>query len=147
MKVLAIASKGGHWIQLLRITKALTDIDIVYVSTNSNFSKTVKGHRFYTVSDGNRNSLFRLILTFFRLLRIVYIVNPKIILTTGAAPGLMGILVGAIYGKKTIWVDSMANVEEISTSGKIAHYFASRVYTQWPKLANSKFIYSGNILS
>lgn len=147
MRILAIASKGGHWVQLLRITKAFTDTETIYVSTNSKLSETVEGHRFYTVPDGNRNSILRLIHTFFLMLRIIHKTKPDTLITTGSGPALMGIIAGWLTGKKTIWIDSIANVERVSSSGKIAHYFASRVYTQWPNLANSKFIFNGNILS
>lgn len=147
MRILAIASKGGHWIQLLRITKAFTDTETTYVSTNSNLAETVEGHRFYTVPDGNRNSILRLSHTFFLMIKIIRKTKPDTIITTGSAPALMGIIAGSLTGKKTIWIDSIANVERVSMSGRIAHYFANRVYTQWPNLANSKFIFRGNILS
>jgi len=147
MKILAIASKGGHWVQLLRITKALNHCDIAYVSTYSRLSETVKEHPFYTILDGDRNAIFRLLQTLFIMFKIIYKTQSDIIITTGSAPALMGIIAGKIMGKKTIWIDSIANVEKVSTSGRIAHYFANRVYTQWPDLANSKFLFNGNILS
>ncbi len=147
MKILAIASKGGHWVQLLRITEALSTSQITYVSTYPKSVQPVKGYPFYSIPEGNRNAILGLIRTFFLMLGIIHKTKPDVILTTGSAPALMGIIAGRITGKRTIWVDSIANVEKVSTSGRIAQYFASRVYTQWPDLANSKFIFHGNILS
>jgi UDP-N-acetylglucosamine:LPS N-acetylglucosamine transferase len=69
-----------------------------------------------------------------------------VIVTTGAAPGLFGIFIGKVLGVKTIWIDSIANVEKLSLSGKIASRMADRVYTQWEHLATPKIIYAGNIL-
>lgn len=146
-KILAIASVGGHWIQLLRLKPAFKENDIIFVSTNASFSKMVNGHKFYSIPDSNRKNILKLILTFFKLTQIIWTEKPDVIITTGAAPGLMGIIAGRILGARTVWIDSIANVEEISLSGKIANKFANRVYTQWPDLASNKIYYSGNVLS
>lgn len=147
MKVLAIASAGGHWIQLLRLLPALEGQEIIFVSTHESFSETVKEHKFYTVPDSNRWNKIKLLKTGFCLLRLVFSLKPDIIVTTGAAPGLMGIISGKIFGARTVWVDSIANAEKVSLSAQIALLFADRVYTQWPKLSTSKIIYNGNVLS
>lgn len=147
MKVLAIASKGGHWVQLLRLTPAFTEHEVVFISTTKELADTVKGSEFHCVEDGNRDSKFKLIGTFIKLTKLIKKIKPDVIITTGAAPGLMGIIAGRFLGAKTIWVDSIANVDKVSMSGSIASFLASRTYTQWPHLANSKFIFDGNILS
>ena len=76
----------------------------------------------------------------------VAVLRPGVIITTGAAPGLMGIIIGRIFGAKTIWIDSIANVEKLSLSGRIAVKIADRVYTQWSHLSTNRVVYSGNLL-
>jgi UDP-N-acetylglucosamine:LPS N-acetylglucosamine transferase len=147
MKVLAIASIGGHWIQLLRVTLAFKDMEVVFVSTKESFSSTVADHKFYAVPDASRWDKFKLFSTFWQVFKVVRAERPAAIITTGAAPGLMGLIAGKICRTKTIWVDSIANVDEISLSGRIALKFADKVYTQWPDLATSKIVYAGNVLS
>lgn len=147
MKVLAIASMGGHWIQLLRLRPAFEGADVVFVSNNASFSTMVEGKKFYAVTDANRNNKLGLIKSFFEVLKIVLKEKPDTIITTGAAPGIMGLFAGKLLRKKTIWIDSIANVEELSMSGRLASKFADRVYTQWPDLAKGNIVYSGNILS
>lgn len=147
MRVLAIASAGGHWVQLLRLIPAFGDQDIAFVSTDPKFGTTVKDYTFFSVPDANQREKFQLINCFFRVSRIVIRQRPRVIITTGAAPGLMGIIVGRLIGAKTIWIDSIANAEKISLSGKIAAYFADRVYTQWENLATDKIQFKGNVLS
>jgi UDP-N-acetylglucosamine:LPS N-acetylglucosamine transferase len=145
MKILAIASVGGHWVQLLRITKGLRDVKITYVTTNGNFKNMVEGSNFFSITDGSRWSKLKLILSFLEVFKIIYREKPAVIITTGAAPGLMAILSGKLLGIRTVWIDSVANVDELSMSGKIALKFANRVYTQWPNLATDKIIYAGNV--
>lgn len=147
MKIVAIASVGGHLIELLRMKSAFHDMDVVYISTNPNCSSMVEGYKFYSVTDASRWNKLKLIQSFFQVLSVIFKEKPDAVITTGAAPGLMGIIAGRILGAKTIWVDSIANVDELSMSGRIACKIADRVYTQWPDLAKSKIIYSGNILS
>lgn len=147
MRVLAIASAGGHWIQLLRLMPAMAGHEMVYASTRASFAETVPGHSFYTVPDASRWNKLRLFYMAFVVLRLVMRLKPGLIVTTGAAPGLMAILAGRMLGVRTVWIDSIANVERLSMSGNIAQYIAHRCYTQWPELANTKTIYHGNVLT
>lgn len=146
-KIFAVASIGGHWIQLLRIAKPLEGrYEVVYLCTHSKCATMVEGHQFYQMADYSRWDAWKLIPSFFQLMKIIRKEHPVAILTTGATPGLTCLLAGKMLGKKTIWVDSIANVKHLSLSGRIASKFASRIYTQWKDLATSNITYAGNIL-
>ena len=147
MKILAIANAGGHFIQLLRLKPAFEGHHLFFMSSKKSFSELVSNHGYYYVSDANRKNKIKLITNFIRVFKIVMKLRPDIIVTTGAALGLMGLIAGKLLGIKTIWVDSIANAAKISLSGKIASKFANKCYTQWPDLADKKFIYEGNVLS
>ncbi|MES2454283.1 MAG: oligosaccharide biosynthesis protein Alg14 [Bacteroidota bacterium] len=147
MKVLAIASVGGHWVQLLRLLPAFDQMELVFVSTKESSASMVPGYRYYSVPDASRWNKFRLIQSFLKLSIIVFRERPDVVISTGAAPGLMGLMAAKILGIKTIWVDSMANAERLSMSGKLARKFADRIYTQWPELADEKVVCAGSVLS
>jgi UDP-N-acetylglucosamine:LPS N-acetylglucosamine transferase len=147
MKVIAIASAGGHWVELLRLLPAFDGMELIFVSTISSLSSTISGHKFYCVRDASRWNKFRLAMSFFDVFKIILNEKPKVVVSTGAAPGLMGLVAGKILGCKTIWIDSVANADKLSLSGKIALQFADKIYTQWPDLANERIVYAGNILS
>ncbi|GEO09888.1 hypothetical protein SAE01_23840 [Segetibacter aerophilus] len=117
------------------------------MSTNESFADTVEGYKFFKVPDSNRKNKLQLIKSALLVAKHVLSLKPDVIVTTGAAPGLMGILVGKLMGAKTIWIDSIANVEKISMSGNIALKIADRVYTQWEHLSNNKILFNGNVLS
>jgi UDP-N-acetylglucosamine:LPS N-acetylglucosamine transferase len=146
MKLMAIASIGGHWVELLRLNGAFDEMEVVYVSTTESMGLTVPGHKFYAVPDSNRWDKFKLLTTLSKVYKIVRSEKPDFIISTGAAPGLLALLVGKLLGVKTIWVDSIANVEKLSLSGRIAFKFVDRTYTQWPELATNGIIYAGNVL-
>lgn len=145
-KILAVASMGGHWIQLLRITRCLeNEYDVVYCSTNEKYGTMAGGHDFYVTEDFNRKNIWRLLPAFVRQYRMLGKIRPDVLLTTGAAPGLAFLLAARLRGIRTIWIDSIANVDRMSQSGKIATRIASRTYTQWPSLAGDKVMYAGNV--
>jgi hypothetical protein len=146
--VLAIASIGGHWVQLLRLMPlfSISTNDVTFISTWDNVDKMVDGHKYFAVPDANRHNKFNLLRCGLAIFSIIFSSRPQIIITTGAAPGLFGVLAGRLLGIKTVWIDSIANVEKLSLSGNIALKLADRVYTQWEHLSNRKVIFAGNIL-
>ena len=146
-KVMAVASIGGHWVQLLRIARPMEEkYEMVYVSTHPKCATMVEGQKFCQTADFSRSDVWKLIPSCFKTIKTIRKENPDAIITTGAAPGLVFLFVGRLLGKKTIWIDSIANAEHLSASGRIASRFASRTYTQWKDLANDRIFYSGNIL-
>jgi len=144
--VLAIASIGGHWIELQRLTPLFKEHDVTYISNKDFISNKVGGSKYYKVPDANKDEKINLIRCFCMVFLRIAVLRPGVIITTGAAPGLMGIVVGRIFGAKTIWIDSVANVEKLSLSGRIAVKIADRVYTQWSHLSTQKVVYRGNLL-
>ena len=64
--------------------------------------------------------------------------RPTIVVSTGAAPGYLAIRGGRLLGARTIWIDSVANVEELSMSGRMASATADLCLTQWPHLAGGQ---------
>lgn len=145
--ILAVASQGGHWTQLRRIADALAhEYDITYISTIDMTPTLPAGAKMHMVPDFSRWDAWKLLPSLWRTWRVVSKVKPRAIITTGAAPGLVAILVGRLRGIRTLWIDSIANAEQLSGSGKVARKLAHRIFTQWPHLANNCVEYHGNAL-
>lgn len=136
-KVLAVASTGGHWVQLMRLCPVWQDCKVSYITTSKDARVTVPG-RLHVVADANRWERLKMALMFLQVAKVLLIERPDVVITTGAAPGLAAVALGRLVGAKTIWVDSIANSEELSGSGRIAKRFASVCLTQWPHLAADK---------
>ena len=136
-KVLAVASAGGHWIQLLRLREAFDGFDITYVTTNESYRTMIVGASFRSVTDANRNKKLHMVLLVLQMAWILLIERPTVIVTTGAAPGFIAIRLGKWFGAKTLWIDSIANAEELSLSGRLATRHADTVLTQWQHLAHA----------
>ena len=55
----------------------------------------------------------------------------------GAAPGFFAISLARLVGARSVWVDSIANAEELSLSGQKATRVATLTLTQWPSLGEA----------
>ncbi len=51
MKILAVASGGGHWTELLRLTAAFDGHELSFMCTNLTFRETVPNFPFYKIQD------------------------------------------------------------------------------------------------
>lgn len=131
-KLLAVASQGGHLIQLMRLKPVFDLYDASYVS---NQHREGMEENFTTIADANRNAKFKLLLLFMQMLWIMIRKRPDVVISTGAAPGYFALMLGKLLGAKTIWLDSIANAEELSLSGQRAGKFADLWLTQWPEVA------------
>ena len=45
------------------------------------------------------------------------------------------LLFGRLVGAKSLWIDSIAQAEEMSSSGRIAKKLATATVAQWPEVA------------
>ena len=147
-KILAIASPGGHWIQLNKICKPLENqFDVVYITPGAQYSTKNKNQRVLNITDASADSKLKLIPLVFQLVTIFIKERPTAIISTGAAPGAIAILLAKVLPIKTVWVDSIANVAKLSRSGKIIKNIADKVITQWEPLSDGhKITYQGSIL-
>jgi UDP-N-acetylglucosamine:LPS N-acetylglucosamine transferase len=134
-RILAIASGGGHWVELQRLTPAFDDLDVVYASVYSEYADDVPGRRFYFFRDVSRRDRFGFIVLVIQLMRLLLIERPKIVITTGSLPCCIALILAKyLFGARTMWIDSIANVQQLSSSGKLAGKFVDVWLTQWPGL-------------
>lgn len=134
-RVLAVASAGGHWVQLQRLRPVLAEHELAFVTTDAGYREELPDFRIHVVNDASRNSRFRLMLLAFQVLFVVIRERPDVVISTGAAPGYFALRIGRLLGARTIWLDSIANVDEMSLAGRLARPYADLWLTQWSHLA------------
>jgi UDP-N-acetylglucosamine:LPS N-acetylglucosamine transferase len=136
-RVLAVASGGGHWVQLRRLFGAFEDCDLALATVHADYvADAPSGARFYTIRDATRWDRLALLHLAFQVLRIVVMERPHVVVSTGAAPGYLALRIGKMLGARTIWIDSIANVEHMSLSGKKIKPHADVWLTQWEHLSS-----------
>lgn len=134
-KVLAISSGGGHWIQLLRLRPAFEGCYVTYATVRIGYRNDVGDAEFRLIHSANRWHIISLLRSAFGIMRLIVVIRPDIVITTGAAPGYFAARFGKWFGARVIWVDSIANAQELSLSGRKAGKFVDLWVTQWMHLA------------
>ena len=133
--VLAISSGGGHWLQLSRLAPAWRGCRVVSACTADAPPMPGGVDSHHRLRDATRWSRWDLFVLGVQVARLMMQVRPDVVVTTGALPGLWAVFWGRILGAQTVWIDSLANVQRVSASGRLAAYMATQWWTQWPHLA------------
>jgi UDP-N-acetylglucosamine:LPS N-acetylglucosamine transferase len=136
MRVCLAASAGGHASALLKLHRCWEGLDCFAVTTSKVLEKQfAKYGRVYVVEESNRLHPLKVLRTLAGCVKIVLRERPAVILSTGAAVGCIMALLGRSLGARIAWVDSIANTEHLSLSGRLVRPFADLVLTQWPEVA------------
>jgi UDP-N-acetylglucosamine:LPS N-acetylglucosamine transferase len=99
------------------------------------------------VPDCNRDAPLRMLAAALRVGAHLLRHRPHVVISTGALPGVIALALGRLLGARTIWIDSIANAEEMSMSGRLARRVAHLWLSQWPHVAEAEgATYAGAVL-
>jgi UDP-N-acetylglucosamine:LPS N-acetylglucosamine transferase len=135
-RILAVSSGGGHWVQMLRLRPAFADKQVTYASVGMSRAADVAPAAYRSIPDANRAQKLKLLWLLMKLSWLVLRVRPDVVISTGAAPGYLAVRIGRMLGARTLFLDSIANAEELSLSANLAKRHCDLVLTQWPHLAD-----------
>lgn len=145
-RLLAVASGGGHWDELMAIRHAFDGFKVVYATTNPDVTYA-GGEQIRILTDSNRWQFGQSVRTASEMLKLVRTFRPNVVVSTGAAPGAYALAFGKMFGARTIWVDGLAAAAELSMSGRMVRPFADLHLTQWEHLTQGpRTQYMGSIL-
>jgi UDP-N-acetylglucosamine:LPS N-acetylglucosamine transferase len=129
------------------LATALQELRVDFVCSDARGSADVPAGSFAgAVTDAYLDTPIRALVCFVQVARIVWRSRPKVVISTGAAPGLFAVAVGSMLGAKTIWVESLCGITRLTTSGRLARMFVTKFLVQWPELASGDAEYYGNLL-
>ena len=137
-QVLFIASTGGHLNELLQLSPMFKEHDYYLITekTKSNmYLKDKYPKRVNYLVYGTRSNMltypFKLLYNCFKSLFLYLKVRPKVIITTGAHSAGPMCCIGKIFGSKIIYIETFANSETKSVTGKLVYKFADLFIVQW----------------
>lgn len=137
-RLFAVASAGGHWQQLMELRPAFAGCDVLYGTTIEGLAAEFGAFPSVVLPDCNRNELWRLPQVATALNREIRRFRPDVVLSTGALPGVAALVIGKSVRARTVWIDSIANAEKMSMSGKMARRFADLWLSQWKHVAEAE---------
>lgn len=125
---------------------AIDPATTVFATTNRELAAREGLRHVHLLPDSNRDAPARSLRCMIASARLVWRVRPHVLVTTGALPGLFCLIFARLLGARTVWIDSIANSDHPSLSGRCARPFATRWYTQWEHLAGPHRRYDGALL-
>jgi UDP-N-acetylglucosamine:LPS N-acetylglucosamine transferase len=130
-------SGGGHWVQMRRLLPALEGCTLSYVGVYQALDPDLGEAPYYQVRDVSRTDPLGFVVIIWQLWTAIRREQPDVVISTGAAPGLMAILMAKLLRRsRAMWIDSIANTEELSLSGRLARRMVDAWLVQWPHLAS-----------
>lgn len=146
-RVLAVASAGGHWQQLMALRPAYAHQQVTFLTTLPGLPEQYGAAPARIVPDCNRDEPVKALRSLVAILVQVLRVRPHVVITTGALPGVIALALGRLTGARCVWVDSVANAEEFSASGRLARRVAHLRLSQWQGVAEAEGAdYAGALL-
>ena len=147
-KVLAVASGGGHWHQLMQLRPALPADRTVFVSPLPKPATGLVDEPYAQITDGNQHTKFKLLICLIQLAFIILRHRPAVVVSTGAAPGYLAMRLARLFGARCLFIDSIANAGELSLSATLAKKSGYTVYSQWPDVASAEGVgFAGAVFS
>ena len=141
LKLVVGASAGGHaneLIRLLDIAEAgLWPEVTAYVTTlqltAEAFAK--RGRAVHVIGESDRKKPLRAVAVLFRSFALAARLRPDVVITTGSMPLAVFAICAKLFGAKIVWIDSVAQIEDLSLSGKVMRHVADLCLAQWPEVA------------
>lgn len=149
-KVCLISSSGGHLEQIKQLKDVYAKYDCFYVVTRTKATEAMK-QKHYIVSDLVRTNkaveVIRMIRMMFEQLVIFCKEKPDVILTTGAAVAIPMCLIGKVFKRKVIYIESFARMTTPNKTGLLIYKFADLFIIQWEALKKyyPNAVYGGSI--
>jgi len=150
MKKLAlIASSGGHLFQLSSLKEFWGEKEHFWVSFKTQDAiYLLKDEKVYWAHFPTNRNIKNLIKNLFMAIKIIRKEKPDAIMSTGAGIAVPFLLIGKLFGKKTLYLESITRNEELSLSGRLVYPFVDKLLVQWPQLAEKykKTEFEGRII-
>lgn len=140
-KVLFISSTGGHLTELMQLKPMFNDYNFHIVTEKTKVNLALKeeygskiDYVIYGTKDHKFTYIFKLLVNCLIELFIYIKIRPKYIVSTGAHIAGPMCLIGKIFGSKIIFIETFANINTKTITGKLVYPFADLFLVQWESM-------------
>src|SRR5574344_233859 len=116
-KVMFISSTGGHFSELMMLKEVMLKQDYFLITEKTDSTKSLKeehkekmGFLVYGTREHKFIYPFKFLYNFLKSLILFIKVNPKVIVTTGTHTAIPMCIIGKIFKRKIIFIETFANV-------------------------------------
>ncbi len=143
-KICFVASGGGHLRQLLQIAPLQEEFPYYFVTEKTSLGESlIKDHKTRFVphfafgqrkTDGLLPFLWSGIKNTFVSTKHFLCERPDVVISSGAGAAFVTLILARIFGKKIIYIESIARVTEVSLFGRLAAKHAGLKIVQWESM-------------
>lgn len=137
-KVLFISSTGGHLSELLKLKPMFKDYDYHIITEKDKSNEYLKeeyGTRVSYLPYCTRRKIISYIFIYtFLIMKTVYLfakIRPEVVVSTGTHTAVPMCYLGKLCGKKIIYIETFANINRKTLTGKIIYPIANLFIVQW----------------
>lgn len=141
MKVLFIASTGGHLSEMLQLSSIFKNYDynIITEKTKSTIGlKDKYPNKVDYLKFGTKDFPFSYIfILLFNILKSMFLyikIRPRVIVTTGTHTAVPICYIGKLFGTKIIFIETFANSKTKTLSGRMVYPIADTFIVQWESM-------------
>lgn len=153
-RVLFISSTGGHLSELMQLSPLFEKYDYHIITEKDKVNEKLKekyGDKLDFLPYGTRAKLFTYIFKYIYLcIKTVYLyskIRPKVIVTTGTHTAGPMCILGKIFGSKIIYIETFANINKKTATGRLIYPIADLFIVQWEEMLEiyPKAVHGGSI--
>ncbi len=140
-KVLFIASMGGHLTELMQLKNIFRNYNYKIVTERHKSTISLKNiykSKIEYLSTGNKDNMFKYIFTapynIIKSLIIFLKFKPDVVVTTGAHTCVPMCYIAKMFRKKVIYIESFANIETKTLTGRLVYKIADIFIVQWKSM-------------
>ena len=140
-KVMFISSTGGHFSELMQLKQLFKKYDYYIVTektkTNTELKEQHNNKIAYLVYGTKDHMLlypFKFIYNCFKSLYLYLKIRPKVIVTTGTHTAVPMCYIAKLFGTKVVFIETFANMETKTLSGKLVYPIADVFIVQWKSM-------------
>jgi len=137
MKVLLIASDGGHLAQLLSMRSWWQKHDRHWVTFKKDHALTALADEpvtwAYHPTTGNIPNAVR---NLFLAARVLRRERPDVLVSTGAGVSLPFFVVARVFRIRTVYIEVFDRIDSSTVTGRLSYPIADAMCTQWPDQKN-----------
>jgi beta-1,4-N-acetylglucosaminyltransferase len=149
--LLIVCSSGGHLLEMLELREAWQSFERVWVTFDkSDVRSLLCGERVVHAHGPTNRNVPNLLRNVHLAVSVLRRTRPAAILTTGAGVAVPFAWVGRLMGIRTVYVESMTRIDELSLTARLVNPVATRLYAQWPELSQAgsdRVRFAGNLFT
>ena len=136
MKISLVCSSGGHFFQLYSLKEFWSQYERSWVTFPGKDTQfLLHTEKVYWAYYPTNRNIKNFILNFFLALKHLRQEKPQVVISTGAGVSVPFIYMAKLSGIKTVYVESLTRINQLSLSAFLVYPVVDHLIVQWPELA------------